>query len=169
MLLQKRHEESGKDVVSSYFSRRHNLAAKASSSSECYRLPSPSLRRSHISWKFRRLRISDCLCLNVFLRISVSVRLKPSARMRRGDSLSGPTATRLLRMHRGRDDVMRLQRRKCNGTSIPRLSSLSLQQHSTFTRLASSALLPPTGRLFNINRIVVTDPINLGRNVFFFL
>lgn len=107
--------------------------------------------------KFRRLRVSDRLCLTVFVRISVSVRPKSPARMRRGDSLSGPTATRLLRMHRGRDVVMRLQRRKCNGTNIPRPSSLSSQRHSTFTRLASSALLPPTGRVFNINRIVAMD------------
>lgn len=91
---------------------------------------STSFRRFH-SREISRLRISDYTCLTILsrsspllsnvraVRISISVRLKSLARMRHGDSLSGPTATRLLRMHRGRDDVMRLQRRKCNGSYIP--------------------------------------------------
>lgn len=135
------------------------FTAEASSSSECYRLLSPPLSppppspfflcRFHISWNFPiahfRLSWSNCF-ISVFsssfshvrsgVRISVSVRLKSPARMRRGDSLSRPTATRLLRMHRGRDDVMRLQRRKCNGTNIP--SCLSSRRGAPPSRSSSS-------------------------------
>lgn len=126
-----------------------------SSFSECYRLSSPPLCRFHISWNFPiahfRLSLSNRF-IRVFsslfsraraMRISVSVRLKSPARMHGGDSLSGPTATRLLRMHRGCDDVMRLQRRKCNGTNIPSsllpLIATTLRLHAPCVARSSSS------------------------------
>jgi len=106
---------------------------KTSNFSQYYRhVASVCFRRFHFR-EISRLHISDYPCLTILsrfspllssvraVRISISVRLKSLARMRHivGDSLSGPTATRLLRMHRGRDDIMRLQWRKCNGNCIP--------------------------------------------------
>lgn len=131
------------------------FTTETSSFSECYRLSSPPLCRFHISWNFPiahfRLSLSNRFILvfsSLFsraqaMRISVSVRLKSPARMHGGDSLSGPTATRLLRMHRGRDDVMRLQRRKCNGTNIPSsllpLIATTLHLHAPYVARSSSS------------------------------
>lgn len=71
--------------------------------------------------------------------------LRSPARMHRGGSLSEPTATRLLRMHRGRDDVMRLQPSATAPTSHlllvpPSLvsPSLSLWVHLAFSPLCTS-------------------------------
>lgn len=90
------------------------------------------------------------------MRISVSVRLKSPARMRRGDSLSEPTATRLLRMHRGRDVVMRLQRHKCNGTNTPHLFLLPLIT-TVLLHAPCIARFSSSNRFFNIDRIVAMD------------
>lgn len=94
------------------------------------------------------------------VRTSISVRLKSLARIRHivGDSLSGPTSTRLLRMRRGRDDIMRLQRRKCNGSYI---LSFPLIPPSIFTRASHRPLffLQPT--LFNLILIELWRPCSI--------
>lgn len=102
---------------------------KASNFSQYYRHTAifVSFRRFH-SCEISRLRISDYPCLTILSRSSPPLSSRAYLHLcssndarkdaRRRQLVWAHRDERLLRMHRGRDDVMLLQR-KCNGSYIP--------------------------------------------------
>lgn len=111
-----------------------------------------------ISREIFRLRISDCLCLTIFARSSGAYLHLYSSKVIRKNA----PRRQLVCAHRDKITSYASRSRRCNAiATAPTFHVPSSSHHSSTSPsrvLASPALLPSTGRLFNIDGIVEYIP-----------